>query len=95
MRKPGDVTLTASVDREDITIIRNIYAGICGPWGTLPLPGKNFTTAELEKVLATQDFKVVGEWRAVVAYDGIRLEAEVVIVERPVILPEVVEWNAS
>ena len=31
MRKPGDVKLTASVDRDDITIIRDIYAGISGP----------------------------------------------------------------
>lgn len=95
MPKPGDVKLTASVDRDDITIIRDIYAGISGPWGTLPLPGKNFTHADLEAVLATQDFKVIGEWRAVVAYDGIRLEAEIALVPRPVILPDVVEWNAS
>lgn len=95
MRKPGDVTLTASVDHEDITIIRDVVAGISGPWGSFPLPGKRFTTDEIAAVLAANEYKVIGEWRAVVAYDGIRLEAEIIENHRPVILPDVVEWNAS
>lgn len=95
MRKPGDITLIASVDREDITIIRNIVAGISGPWGSFPLPGKEFTTDEIEAVLAANEYKVIGAWKAVVCFDGIRLEAEIVEDHRPVILPDVVEWNAS
>lgn len=83
--KPGDVKYAATVGREDVTIIQSRYAGISGPAGEFPLPNASddpdesvsFSIEELTTHVEAKGYRVISTWRAVVCYDGIRLEADV------------------
>lgn len=83
--KPGDVKYTATAGREEVLIYRSVWAGICGPAGKFPLPNASddpdesvtFSIEELTTHVESRGYRVISTWRAVVCYDGIRLEADV------------------
>lgn len=73
-----DVTYTAVVSADEgakLTIIRDVYAGISGPWGGLP---EAATLGEVEQWLKDHGYTRAEDWKLTNASNGLWLEAEVV-----------------
>lgn len=73
-----EITYTATATAEDITIVRDVRAGVSGPCGTVDLPeGKEFDLDALTDALKASGYTVTSPWRVVRSYEGLWLEADV------------------
>ena len=75
MSKPGDITLTAIIDAEDMIVRKARYAGIDGPIASLARPAD---TDQADEALAAQGFQRITPWAIRTTYAGISLEATLI-----------------
>jgi hypothetical protein len=75
MSKPGDITLTAIIDAEDMIVREARYAGIDGPIAWLARPAD---TDEADKALEDKGFQRITPWAIRTTYAGMSLEATLI-----------------
>jgi hypothetical protein len=73
--KPGDITLTAIIDSDEMIIREARYAGVDGPIRWLALPSD---TDEADKALEAESFQRITPWAIRKTYDGMCLEATLI-----------------
>jgi hypothetical protein len=84
-KTPGQVTIEATLAQNDethtleISLYRSITAGVCGPWGTVQVPGAgvDLDLNAATEALARAGYTVTTGWMARTSYRGMILQAEV------------------
>lgn len=72
MSKPGDITLTAIIDADEMIIREARYAGVDGPICWLALPDD---LEKADEALAEKGFERITSWAIRKTYAGMSLEA--------------------
>ncbi len=71
--KPGEITLTAIIDSDEMIIREARYAGVDGPICWLALPAD---TDEADQALEAKGFRRTSAWAIRKTYAGMSLEAK-------------------